>query len=163
MNFPFIFFILLLSFSTAKAHCPLCTGAVGAAAVSASYFGFDASVIGVFVGAFAVSTGMWFGSSLKKNYVKFQLPTIVIASFLLTIIPVMSAVNDNMLFFAFSTPIFMNKLLFGGILGGIAVPSSYFVHKKIKERRGRVLFPYQGVVFTLLSLLLIVASLYFVV
>lgn len=162
MNFLFLLFIFSLVIGTARAHCPLCTAAVGTAALSATYFGFDASMVGVFVGAFAVSTGMMFGGSLKKEYIKFQLPVIVIASFLLTLIPIMNVVEDYMVLIL-DKPYIINKLLFGGLLGGIAVPSSYSFHKFVKKKRGKVLFPYQGVAFTLIFLLIISFALYFVV
>lgn len=159
MNRIFLFVFLLFStIGTAMAHCPLCTGAVGAAAVSAKYFGLDSSIIGVFVGAFAVSTGMMFKSRTKK-----YTPLVVLASFLLTMIPISKVVADYKLLFIFNEPYFINKLIFGGVFGGIAVPSSYILHKKVKAKRGKVLFPYQGVAFTLLSLAIISTIMYMVI
>ncbi len=159
MNRIFSFvFLLFLTVGKAMAHCPLCTGAVGAAAVSAKYFGLDSSIIGIFVGAFAVSTGMMFKSRTKK-----YTPLVVLASFLLTMIPISQVVADLKLLFLFGKPYFINKLVLGGVFGGIAVPSSYMIHKKVKARRGKVLFPYQGVVFTLLLLIALSAVMYLVI
>ena len=43
-----------------SAHCPLCTGAVVAGAVGAKYLGLDVTILGIFVGAFAISLGFFF-------------------------------------------------------------------------------------------------------
>ena len=83
-KYAFIFLILALSIGlvpSVNAHCPLCTAAVGAAAVSAKYYGLDSSIIGLLIGAFGVSTGLWAGLKVKKQYFKAQLPVIVVASF----------------------------------------------------------------------------------
>src|SRR3989344_6151701 len=83
------FFMLSAAAPIAYAHCPLCTAAVGAAAVSAKYYGMDISIIGLMIGAFGISTGLWFGLKLKKQFFKFQLPVIVLLSFLLTVLPLL--------------------------------------------------------------------------
>ena len=77
------------------AHCPLCTAAVGAAAISAKYYGLDLSIIGLLIGAFGISTGLWIGLKIKKEYFKFQLTIIVVASFLLTVIPLLAISDDT--------------------------------------------------------------------
>ncbi len=145
------------------AHCPLCTAAVGAAAVTANYYGFDASVIGLMIGGFAITTGLWIGLRIKKQYLKFQLPLLVLLSFVLTVIPLQSAIGDNiavsMLFFGepgslLNKVYFINKLFAGAVTGGIAVTAAYLMHVYVKNTRGHVLFPYQGIAFTLASLLI---------
>src|SRR3989338_9423617 len=80
------------------AHCPLCTGAIGVMAVSASYYGVDSSIIGLFIGAFGLSTGLWVALKLKKRYIRFQSSLIVLASLLLTIIPLMSVGEGSITF-----------------------------------------------------------------
>ena len=65
--FIILMFLLIIP-QLVYAHCPLCTGAVGAAAVTANYYGLDNSIIGIFIGAFAISTGLWFGLKVKKKY-----------------------------------------------------------------------------------------------
>src|SRR3989338_6082029 len=94
------FFLLPLLFlfdiNFVKAHCPLCTAAVGAAAVSAKYYGMDTSIIGVLIGAFGISTGLWVALKMKKQYFKFQTSAIVVASFLLTVIPILPIMKDSL-------------------------------------------------------------------
>lgn len=150
------------------AHCPLCTAAVGAAAVSAKYYGMDTTIIGLLIGAFGVSTGLWIGLKVKR-YFKFQLPVIILASFLLTIIPLLYISSDNiylpLLLFgksgSFLNKVYwVNKLLFGGIIGGLATLFAYLTHVYIKKFNGKVLFPFQGVIVTLVFLFASGLSLY---
>src|SRR3989344_2974791 len=86
--------ISLLVPQTALAHCPLCT--VGAAFVAggAAVFGVHRMVIGVFIGAFAASMGMWFGRAIKKKVMPFQKTAIVLASYFLTVLPMWPLLKD---------------------------------------------------------------------
>ena len=153
--------LFLLSAGSVFAHCPLCTAGIGAAAVSANYLGLDASIIGVFVVAFGISTGLWIGRKIKKSYIRFQLPLIVVASFFLTVIPLMGLIGDKLylpvLWFGsygslLNRVYFFDKILFGSILGGIATLAAFWLHVAIKKTNGRVLVPFQGVIVTLLVL-----------
>ena len=172
-KFIFILFsvLLVLIIPVVHAHCPLCTAAVGAAAVSAKYYGLDASIIGLLIGAFGISTGLWIGLKVKKQYFKFQLPLIVLASFLLTIIPIFYIQNDSiylpLLLFgqagsALNKVYWVDKMLFGSILGGIITLIAYWTHITIKKAKGKVLFPFQGIAITLLFLLVSGIGIYFI-
>lgn len=150
--------LLLLTLPSIHAHCPLCTAAVGAAAVSAKYYGLDSSIIGLLVGAFGIATGLWVGLALKKEYFRFQLPLIILLSFFLTVIPLMSMDNDTVylpLLFAgesgslLNKVYWINKLFFGSIVGGLVTLIAYSMHVFIKKLKGRVLFPFQGVIITI--------------
>ncbi|VVB61127.1 Uncharacterised protein [uncultured archaeon] len=155
--------IALLS-ENAYAHCPLCTGAIGVGAVAATALGVDVSVVGIFVGAFAVSTGLWLGRRLKNRYIPFQTAAIVIASFLLTVVPVESVVPQNiylpMLYFGSPGSIFnrvwwMPKMLFGSIIGGVLTVGGLYLHEFLKKRNnGHVYFQFQGVILTVGLLIL---------
>ena len=165
----FIFVFLLIGVIPVHAHCPLCTAAVGAAAISAKYYGLDTSIIGLLIGAFGASTGLWAGIKIKK-YFKFQLPIIVLASFLLTVIPLIYLDSDSiyfpLLFFGQSGSIlnkvyWLNKIFFGSIIGGVAALIAYWLHVYIKKLNGKVLFPFQGIAVTLAMLFASGAILYF--
>src|SRR3990167_1922174 len=145
----FISLFSLLNANIAAAHCPLCTGAVGAAAVGAKYFGIDSSLIGVFIGEFAISTGLWFASLLKSRFQKaipFQTPIVVILSFILTVVPLMRVEPEPIYFplllFGASGSLlnkayWINKILFGSVLGTIASLSAYWLHLKVKAVKGK--------------------------
>ena len=166
--FIFVLIIILLT-NSVYAHCPLCTAAVGAAAVSAKYYGMDLSIIGLFIGAFGVSTGLWIGLKIK-NYFKFQLPVIVLLSFLLTVLPLLY-ISDEQIYLPvlwlgsagslFNKVYWINKILFGSVIGAVVSVLAYLLHVHIKKTRGKVLFPFQGAVFTILSLAVTGLMIYF--
>ncbi len=155
--FIFLFFpLLLLALPSVSAHCPLCTGAVGVAAVSAGYYGIDMSIIGLFVGAFGISTGLWMARKVGK-----YTTLIVLASVFLTLFPLRMVSNETFflpLLFLGPAGTFLNKVywvnkfLFGGVLGSIVTSAAFWIHMTIKRFHGRVLFPFQGVALTLLFL-----------
>ncbi len=153
-----------------SAHCPLCTVAVGAAAVSAKYYGLDVSIIGLLIGAFGISTGLWIGLKIKK-YFKLQFPIIVLASFLLTVVPLLYISNDAIYFplllFGKAGSIlnkvyWVNKVLLGSIIGGLVTLFAYYSHIYIKKINGKILFPFQGIALTLAFLFVSGLSMYFI-
>ena len=154
-----------------SAHCPLCTVAVGAAAVSAKYYGLDVSIIGLLIGAFGISTGLWAGLKIRKEFFKFQLPIIVLASFLLTVVPLLYISNDTVYFplllFGKAGSIlnkvyWVNKVLLGSIIGGLVTLFAYYSHVYMKKINGKVLFQFQGIALTLAFLFASGLSMYFI-
>lgn len=158
------FFLFFISAVTVKAHCPLCTGAVAGAAVAAKYYGMDLIIIGLFVGAFGISTGLWVGRKIKTEYFKFQLWAIVLLSFLLTVIPLRALSGENVylplrLFgdvgSMFNKVYWMDRLFFGSVAGGILSVSAFGVHNVLKKfNDDKVLFPFQGIALTLGALII---------
>ncbi len=152
---PFLFFF---SSAPVRAHCPLCTGAVAGAAVVAKYYGMDLIILGLFVGAFGISTGLWVGRKMKKEYFKFQLWTIVLVSFLLTVIPLRMLGGENIyiplrLFgevgSMFNKIYWVDRLFFGSLVGGVLSVLAFGVHNTVKKyNNGNVLFPFQGIALT---------------
>ncbi len=151
------------------AHCPLCTAAVGAAAISAKYYGLDASLIGLLIGAFGVSTGLWIGLRVKKFF-KFQFSFIVLASFLITAMPLLYIKSDDIYFpllligptgSLLNKVYWIDKMLFGSIIGGLITLLAFWLHIQIKRINGKVIFPFQGVVITLIFLIMSGIGLYF--
>ena len=171
--FGILFFLLFLGIiNQVNAHCPLCTGAVVASAAVANYYGLDISIIGLFVGAFSISLGLWVGRVIKKRFIPFQTSLLVILSFLSTVIPSVLVVKSDSLYLpvllfgaegsVFNRVYLLDKLLLGSIIGGIVSVFAYWLHKHIKAVKGRVLFPFQGIVITLAFLMITGAILYFI-
>lgn len=161
--------LTIFTMPNVHAHCPLCTMAVGTAVISAKYYGLDSTIIGLLVGGFGVSTGLWVGLKIKRHF-KFQLGLIVFLSFILTVIPLLYLEKDSIYFpllligqeGSFLNKVYwINKMLFGSIIGGVVTLLSYLIHAQIKKVNGRVLFPFQGVVFNLASLVISGLGLYF--
>lgn len=140
--------ILLISLtifgtSPAYAHCPLCTAATGAGLIVAEKYGVDDAISGLWIGAFVISTALWFDRILKKKYnIPFQSTLISISSLALTVVP---------FYFAgmFSNPVRvfgMDRLLFGIVTGSILSFAGTELSILIKNTRGKVLFSYQTII-----------------
>src|SRR3989339_671279 len=83
------FFPFLLLMQSAYAHCPLCTAGAAFAAGGAAWLGISKAIIGVFIGAFAVSTGWWVSNLLKKKYIPFQKIVLILVSYIATVLPIL--------------------------------------------------------------------------
>jgi len=90
VSFPVLFALMA---ENVMAHCPLCTIGAAAAAGGASLLGVKNIVIGIFIGAFAASIGLWVSRVIKKKYVPFQDALIVLFSFVATVIPMMPIIT----------------------------------------------------------------------
>lgn len=165
-----IIIILFALIPEVYSHCPLCTtGAVVGVGLTRSY-GIDDSIVGLFLGALIVSSALWFNKWLKKR-VNFPVQEILLMvfSFLAVVIPLYYAglITDfemvksmpehhSMLGFGV---LGIDKLLLGTIIGTLVIWFVFTLSDSIKKERGKVLFPYQGVSF--MSIALIVLSLTF--
>src|SRR3989344_1815747 len=149
-----------------SAHCPLCTVAAGAGIGVARWIGFDDSIVGLFLGAFIVSMGLWFNNLLKKR--KVNIPSqgflIVFASFLFTVVPLyLTGIIRNFEIVKSLPELSMlglgvfgiDKLLLGIIVGILAVGASFSLSEYIKKKNGKVLLPYQGILFMIITILIL--------
>lgn len=159
------FFPFLLLMKGVEAHCPLCTVGAAVAAGGAAYLGVHSAVIGLLIGAFAVSTGWWASRWIKKRYIPGQKVMIILLSFALTVIPILPIIGENYpLYISLAgeygsllhRTYVVNISLVTSIFGGILVSISPRLSKKISLLRDGRVFPFQGVVLTLS--LLVVAS-----
>jgi len=127
----------------ASAHCPLCTAATGAGIAVAESYGVDDAIIGLWVGAFIISTALWFDRVLKKKYnFPGQSAIISAASLALTVVP---------FYFAgmFGNPVLilgMDRLLFGILFGSALAFVGTEISIWIKNTRGKVLISYQTII-----------------
>lgn len=148
------------------AHCPLCAAATAGGVAATRLLGVDDSVVGTFIGGFAVSTGLWFNNWLVKKgkgvqFVPLQQAISVIASVVLTMLTLyMAGLLGS------SDPSFVmlgvDKLLVGLIAGSAVTVSAFAVHKGIRAVRGRSLVPYQGIALTL-AVLAVTGMVFYVV
>src|SRR3990167_9169006 len=111
------------------AHCPLCTIGAGAAAAGAVWLGVSKVVVALFIGAFAMSMGMWFSKIPKKRYIPFQKTIIVLLIFLTTVIPLIplfKAIGPLYLSFIgeYGNTYAINYSLISSLFGGAVVFSS---------------------------------------
>ncbi len=152
-----VFLIFLVDI--VSAHCPLCTIGAGAAAAGAVWLGVSKVVVALFIGAFAMSMGMWFARVIekRKKFIPFQSPLIIIGVFLLTILPLIPIVKavgplDMSFIGNYGTIYVFNYSLGSSLLGGIITFISPKINKKIREKRNGKGIPFQGILLTFLLL-----------
>ena len=152
-----VFLIFLVK--TVSAHCPLCTVGAGAAAAGAVWLGVSKVVVALFIGAFAMSMGMWFARVIekRKKFIPFQNLLIITGVFLLTIlplIPIVKAIGPLYLPFIgnYGTTYAVDYSLGSSLLGGIITFASPKINKEIKEKRNGKGIPFQGILLTFLLL-----------
>lgn len=135
------------------AHCPLCTAGAGAAAIGAAYLGVKSSVIGLFIGAFAIALGLWTTKLIKKNYIPHQKWALAFLSFALTVFPLMPIVKGFFPLYLqlagdygslLNRTYLINLFFAGSIIGGAIMLVSPKMSSKITEFREGKKLPYQG-------------------
>lgn len=147
----------LLLPATAYAHCPLCTAGAGVVAFGAAKLGVGPMSVGIFLGAFAVALGLWVARLLKKQYVPKQKEVLAIFSFATTILPLQPVLADYTSVYLpfwgeYGKTILINLFLIGGIVGGVLMLLSPYLSRKLALARGGEMYPFQGMVITLLLL-----------
>ena len=156
---------LALLAKSIHAHCPLCTVGAAAAAGGAAYMGVSTSVVGLFIGAFAVSTGWWVSNLLKRRVIPFQRTALILISYISTVVPLLPLMQGSYpMFISFAgeygsllnRTYLINLFLFGSIIGGVIVCITPWFSRRIGSWRGKM-FPFQGIMLTLL--LLVIAAL----
>ena len=151
--------IIFLSKSV-MAHCPLCVVGAGAAGAAAMWLGVNKVVVALFLGAFAMSMGMWFARIIKKKYIPLQNFLIVALIFFTTVLPLMPLFKAlGPLYFSFigdyGTTYVFNYSLAGSFFGGLIVLSTPSISKAITKKRNYKTFPFQGTLLTLALLIIV--------
>ena len=164
-----LFFIpLILAIPVVHAHCPLCTMGAAAATGVALWFGVKGSVVGIFLGAFAVSIGFVIGKMIKKKYIPHQTFWIIIFSFLTTVLPIMPFLKTGtpvdyypvLISLAGGYGTLLNKTylisvpLVITIFGGVVVCLTPLLSRKISDLRSGKIIPFQGTMLTLAILVI---------
>ncbi len=161
------FFPFLLLIESVYAHCPLCTAGAAVAAGGAAWLGVNNAAIGIFIGAFAVSTGWWISRLIQKKYIPFQMQLIILLSFITTIMPLMPIIESNYPIYIsliggygslLNRTYILNLFLAGSILGGLVVSISPWLSRKIAELRNGKMIPYQGIILTFALLIVLSAA-----
>ena len=162
--FSLLFAVPLIIFlsKNVMAHCPLCTIGAGALGAGAIWLGISPVVVALFIGAFAMSMGMWFARVIKKQYVPFQKILIVAIIFFTTVIPlilmpIFKALGPLYLSFIgdYGTTYVFNYSLASSFLGGLIVLSTPSISKFITKKRNYKTLPFQGTLLTLALLVVV--------
>src|SRR3989338_2282102 len=140
---------LALLAKSIHAHCTLCTVGAAAAAGGAAYMGVSTSVVGLFIGAFAVSTGWWVSNLLKRRVIPFQRTALILISYISTVVPLLPLMQGSYpMFISFAgeygsllnRTYLINLFLFGSIIGGVIVCITPWFSRRIGSWRGKM-FP----------------------
>ncbi|KXB07010.1 hypothetical protein AKJ51_02220 [candidate division MSBL1 archaeon SCGC-AAA382A20] len=149
-----LFFLFISDY--ALAHCPVCTLAVGTGVAAARFYGVDSTIIGVWLGAFIISTGLWLTNLLRSrnllpnSYTDLQNFLISFLVFLSFAIPFyVSGLIGNPKYTVWG----MDKLLLGMVVGSSLSYLGPEISAWIKRRNGdNVVLPFQGAVIVLILL-----------
>jgi len=156
---PLSFLGMFLFIKPAFAHCPLCVAGAGAGLSLSRIFGIDDSITGIWMGAFLGAMGFWIHNLLKKTYIPFQRLLLYLVIFVSTLISFyrLGLINEhNGLIYD------IPKLTFGMILGGVLFYFADYANTYLKKINGKALFPYQSIVVSLGSILLLSLGMYVV-
>lgn len=137
---------------TVSAHCPLCVAGAGAGLALSRFLGIDDTISGVWMAAFLGASSLWLSNSIKKKYIPLQAEFIYIAIFATTILSFykFGLVNEH-------NGLISNlpKLVFGMIVGGVVFYLVDVANTLVRKKVGRTFFPYQGVIVSLASMLVL--------
>ena len=156
--------LLLLVPSKLLAHCPLCTAGAGAAAAGAAMLGVKFEVIGLLIGAFAAALGFYIANRIKRKFFPGQKWVIVIGTFLLTVLPLLPLFDSYTSFTIYlygdlGTPLnrvyLIDRFLIGSILGGGVMLAIPYISSGIAKLRDGKRFPYQSLVVTFITLVIL--------
>ena len=140
------------SVKSVLAHCPVCTAATGAAVAVARFYGVPDSIVGVFIGSFVISTGLWMNrwlKNLKKEYFALQGQVLALASLVLTVVSLQVAG-----LFTGSTLLMLPGLLTGILVGSFTSVTCFSLHSFLRGRANNTnILPFQGVIAVLVSML----------
>ncbi len=146
------------------AHCPLCVVGAAAATGGALWLGVSKVVVALFLGAFAVAVGWWIARIIKKQYVPQQKAILVISSYLMTLLPILPILDQTYPFYLtlfggygtlFNRVYLLNLSLFSSILGGIIIIAGPPLSETLSKFRNGKFLPFQGIIITLVLLLMI--------
>ncbi len=155
----FLSLLIIFLSKSVMAHCPLCVVGAGAAGAAAMWLGVSKVVVALFIGAFAMSMGMWFARIIKKKYIPFQKFFIIAIIFFTTVFPLMplfKALGPLYLSFIgdYGTTYVFNYSLASSFLGGLIVLLTPSISKFITKKRNNKIIPFQGTLLTLVLLII---------
>ena len=151
--FAALVFSLLLISSGVYAHCPLCSAATGMAVATTRLYGIDDIVVGLFIGAFAVSTALWMNNiALKKNRKKEYIPHQQSVFVLFSLAATIATLYFSGLLDLRYRILGVDRIFFGTVTGTVITLLSFEFHKKLRlYNRNKNYLPMQGIILPLLA------------
>lgn len=125
--------------------CPVCTVTVVAGLGISRFFGIDDLLTSIWIGGFILSFSFVFHSWMTKKWPKtntaYSLRLTIFLMYVLALIPL------------YKTPT-ISRILYGTAIGSLAFLVGAYADKLQRKRYTKIFFPFQKVVFPVLSLIL---------
>jgi hypothetical protein len=132
------------------AQCPLCIVTVGGGMLIAKKLGIDDLLVSIWISALNVAISFWLATKFKNRFLKNgHLLTAVLLATTLVYFQISGQIGHlgNRL-------LGIDKIIFGQILGVIAMLIGNHSYYALKKKLGHTPFPYAKVVFPLTSVLI---------
>lgn len=144
--------------------CPVCTVSVVAGLGISKLLGIDDVVSSIWIGGFLLSfsfvTMDWVNKKWPNLTSKYYLLPVIALTYLFVIVPLKMngtiGIAGNKIFG-------IDKILFGIAVGTIALLLGGWADKLQRKRFGKIFFPYQKVVFPIVSLIISSLVFYFLI
>ncbi len=149
--------------STASAHCPLCVAGAAGGLTLTRLLGIDDSVSGVWMGALIGAMSFWSEKIIYKRIKILPLSIlrqiIYVAFFTLTI----ASFYQFKLIIRMDKIFGLDKLTFGIVAGGVMFYLVDLVDDYVIKKNSKVFFPYQRLIVSLGSILILSLGIYILI
>ena len=151
---------IFLPVLSARAFCPVCTVAVAGGVGLSRWLGVDDTITGLWIGALIVAMTIWTIEWLRKKNIRFwgERTLTVLAYYAMVALPLYW---NDIIGHPLNKIWGFDKLMVGIVLGSVFFFFGGQVHFKLKDRRGKVFFPFQKVVFAVTPLIVLSGVFYF--
>lgn len=164
--FPLYTIYNLLTPSAVTAHCPLCVAGAAIGITLTRWIGVDDSITGVWVAALLGASSFWFyswllGKKIKQveQYKSVLKPLIYILVFVSTL----WSFYKSQLIIRMTQIFGFDELTFGMLTGGILFYLVDIGDNFLIRKAGKVYFPYQRIVFSLGSMVILSLGIYILI
>jgi len=154
--------LLVLLPGKSLAFCPICAIGVVAGVGLSRWLGIDDTITATWLGAltltFVVLTERWFDKKNVKFFGRWFIDALIYYGLI-----VYTLFHWNIMGHPHNKIMGVDKLLFGMVVGTIAISIGYFLHVFLKKRnKNKSYFPFQKVVFPLAPLVILSVIFYFI-
>ena len=161
INYKIIYLLFLIHLlrlilaPIALAHCPLCAAGAGAGITLSRLLGIDDSITGIWVGAFLGAISFWTQKSLGQRKKVFFHPFVGFFLYILVFVSTLWSFYKFNVVVKHGDIFGIHKLTFGIILGGGVFYLVDKLNKYLLKPDGKVFFPYQRMVVSLGSMVVL--------
>ena len=145
------------------AHCPLCVAGAAAGITLTRWVGVDDSITGIWVGAFLGAISFWTQKSLGQRKKVFFHPFVGFFLYILVFVSTLWSFYKFNVVVKHGDIFGIHKLTFGIILGGGVFYLVDKLNKYLVKPDGKVFFPYQRMVVSLGSMVILSIFVYILI